>query len=187
MSAPEPLTLSGHAALTGVWYPVGGKFMEQLSRGAFKRTLSENPDVVLTLEHGAAGSGLPLARTRAGNLTLGEDAQGLHFSAVLDPEDPDSQLLSRKLANGSLDGQCSFMFQATSQEWSEDYKQRTVRGASLHKGDVSIVVQGANDQTYASMTAPRTSSATQERRAIYVPDLATRYRLRLMALETRRQ
>jgi hypothetical protein len=52
-------------------------------------------------------------------LTLSEDDTGLHFVASLDPDDPDSQMLGRKLGRRDLDGQCSFCFQATTQQWDD--------------------------------------------------------------------
>ena len=99
---PTGLTLKGYAALTNVWYEVGF-FQEILVPGAFKRTLAEGPDVVLLLGHGRSGAGLPLARTTAGTLSLVEDELGLCFTANLDPDDPDSQTLVRKLQRGDLD------------------------------------------------------------------------------------
>ena len=161
MTAPDqPLFLSGHAALTGVWYPVGSAFEEMLVPGCFRRTLNESPDVVLLMNHGDGGSGLPLARTTAGTLTLSEDDTGLHFVASLDPDDPDSQMLARKLGRRDLDGQCSFCFQATTQRWDDSYEHRKIIQAGLHKGDVSIVGFGANEKTHAALTQPAARSAT---------------------------
>ena len=141
------LVLRGHAALTGVWYPVGDAYHEKLVPGCFRRTLNEQPDVVLTLLHGRGGTGLPLARTTAGTLKLTEDERGLYLEASLDPDDPDSQLVARKLARGDLGGEASFAFYASQQSWSEDYKRREIHAATLHKGDVSVVDFGANEKT----------------------------------------
>jgi HK97 family phage prohead protease len=184
----QPLILSGHAALTGVWYPVGAAFEEMLVPGCFRRTLSESPDVVLLLGHGDAGAGLPLARTTANTLTLSEDDAGLHFEARLDPDDPDSQMLARKLTRKDLDGQCSFCFIATSQQWDDSFEHRKIIQAGLHKGDVSIVTQGANEKTHAALTgaAARAVRGPVGQRTAYVPDMAARNKLKLMALKARR-
>jgi hypothetical protein len=47
----------------------------------------------------------------------------------------------------------SFSFIATDQEWSDDYESRVLRAVSVHRGDVSIVTQGANTATTAEMRA----------------------------------
>ena len=59
---------SGYASVTNTPYDMGA-YEETISRGAFSKTLSENPDVVLLLNH----EGLPLSRTANGTLRLGED------------------------------------------------------------------------------------------------------------------
>ncbi len=142
------LRFYGYASLTECDYDVGF-YTETVKRGAFKRTLSENPDVSLLLDHGDAGSGLQIARTTAGNLWLEEDDKGLLVKAELDPDDPDVELLARKMQRKLLDGQMSFAFQATDDTWSDDYTRRTLRAVSIHRGDVSIVTQGANAGTVA--------------------------------------
>ena len=139
-------TLTGYASVTESPYEVGF-YTERIARGAFKRTLKNEPDVVLLFNHGDGGSGLPLARTKGGTLILEEDRNGLYVEAHLDPQDPDAQLLQRKMARGDLDGQMSFAFQAIDQDWSDDYSERTLRSVEINRGDVSIVTQGANPAT----------------------------------------
>jgi HK97 family phage prohead protease len=141
------MTLEGWAATTGQWYEVF-PFEEMIAGGAFKRTLGEDPDVSLLISH----SGLPLARTRARTLDLSEDSRGLHVVARLDPHDETSVAVARKLSRGDLDGQMSFGFTATGQSWNEDYTRRTIQAVSLHRGDVSIVVQGANPFTTSTIS-----------------------------------
>jgi HK97 family phage prohead protease len=145
-------TLSGFACVTDEPYQVG--FYEETVRtGAFRRTLSENPDVQLLINH----EGLPLARTRSGTMTLEERTapddlgrKGLWVQADLDKLDPDAQRLQRKMARGDVDGM-SFAFQATDDDWSDDYTKRSIRSASIHRGDVSVVNQGANPLAAASI------------------------------------
>lgn len=139
-------TLTGYASVTEVPYEVGF-YTEKIARGAFKRTLKNEPDVTLLLNHGDGGSGLPLARTKSGTLTLEEDRNGLYVEANLDPLDPDAQLLQRKMKRGDLDGQMSFAFQAIDQDWSDDFGERTLRSVEINRGDVSIVTQGASPTT----------------------------------------
>ena len=155
------LRFTGYASITERAYEVGD-FEETIARGAFKRTLSESPDVVLLLNH----DGLPLARTKSGTLTLSEDARGLRVDADLNPNDPDVQRVRPKLERGDVD-EMSFAFRATDQEWNEDYSQRLIRGVTIHKGDVSIVTYGANDASTGGLVGlmRAAESALMEARA----------------------
>ena len=74
---------------------------------------------------------------------LSEDSHGLRVEADLDDDDPDTKMLTRKMARGDIDG-ASMSFIATKQAWSDDYTQRTIQEASLDRGDVAICNQGAN-------------------------------------------
>jgi uncharacterized protein len=150
------LTLSGVASRTGVWYEVGW-YREMIQPGAFKRQLGQTPgpDVALLLQHGDAGSGLPMARTTANTLDLFEDERGLGFVANLDPQDPDTQLLARKLERGDMDGQMSFAFTcpAGGDSWNEDFTERIISQCSIHRGDISAVVNAASPTTYSAINA----------------------------------
>lgn len=153
------LRFTGYASVTERAYPVGD-FEETIARGAFKRTLSENPDVVLLLNH----EGLPLARTKSGTLALTEDARGLRVDADLNPADPDVQRARPKLERGDLD-EMSFAFRATSDHWNDDYTERRIDGVTIHKGDVSIVTYGANDDSTGGLVAVRSYDGSLELRA----------------------
>lgn len=143
------LKFSGYASLTETPYPVSF-YTETIKRGAFKQTLGQSPDVQLLINHGEGGSGMPIARTGK-NMTLVEDARGLKVDADLDPEDPDVQLLARKMKNGLID-QMSFAFQCTDNDaWNPDYTERNIKSVSIHRGDVSVVNQGASEATTASI------------------------------------
>jgi HK97 family phage prohead protease len=137
--------LTGYASVYETPYSVGF-YEETISRGAAKRTLGENPDVQLLINH----EGLPLARTRSGTLRLEERERGLWVDADLDKLDPDAQRLQRKMARGDVD-QMSFAFQVTDQDWNDDFTQRRIKSFSIHRGDVSVVNQGANDASVASV------------------------------------
>ena len=139
------LKFSGYASTSETPYSVGG-FEETFARGAFKRCLQEDPDVVLLIEH----KGLPLARTKSGTMTLSEDQRGLKVDAELDPSDPDVRAILPKMKRGDLT-EMSFAFRATDDEWSERDTKRVVRSATIHKGDVSIVTHGANETTTSSL------------------------------------
>jgi len=157
-----PVELVGYAATFGEPYPVGS-FTETIIRGAFGRTLGEDPDVSLLINH----TGTPLARTTSGTMTLSEDARGLLVCAELEPSDPDVAALVPKLKRGDL-SEMSFAFRATQQEWSEDKTERSVRECSIHRGDVSIVTNAANPRATASLRDQDLSLEQRERIAARV-------------------
>lgn len=144
--------LTGFACVYDTPYDMGF-YVETVRAGAGRRTLGEQPDVQLLINH----TDLPLARTLPQTLRLDErpipampGKMGLFVDADLDRQDPDAQRLQRKMARGDLDAM-SFAFQVTDQEWSDDYSQRAIKGYSLHRGDVSVVNQGANPAASASI------------------------------------
>jgi len=172
----DGIMVGGYASLSGVAYEVGdpahGGFIETICAGAFKRTLSENCDVVLNALHGAGLSGLPLARTKSGTLSLLEDQRGLKWSASLEPSDPDVQTLLPKLRRGDLDG-ASFAFRVTDDEWDSEYRNRLVKSITMTKGDISIVPFGANPGADTKLL----SAATRSR--VVIPDYSAREREQL--------
>jgi HK97 family phage prohead protease len=146
------ITIAGYACVTGVTYDMGF-YQEQVSRGAFAKTLSERPDAQLLVNH----EGLPLARTTIppntiGALTLREDDHGLFFEASADAGDPDAQRLATKIRSGLMD-QCSFAFRALRSEWDEDYTARDIKEVSIDRGDVSVCNYGASPTTSVSVRA----------------------------------
>jgi HK97 family phage prohead protease len=163
----EPIRFSGYPSLTETPYTVGD-FTEPIQRGAFKRTLKENPDVVFRVEH----QGLPLARTERpdstspGTLRLEETERGLKVDAEFDPEDPDAIQLRRKMLNGLVD-EMSFASRCNDDEWSKDWSERTVKSVTLHGGDVSAVTFGASPTTGAT-TSIRSAEYETELRGKYV-------------------
>lgn len=151
------IVLEGYAATWDPYDCYGGPnrggWVEQLQRAAFTRTLAENPDVMLLINH----EGLPIARTVSGTLELSADHHGLRLRAMLDKSDPDVQRLAPKMkpqANGrsNLD-EMSFSFRVKDQIWNTDHTHRTITELSLSKGDVSVVNYGMNPKTRAMMSA----------------------------------
>ncbi len=143
-------TLVGYASLVNTPYSMFdalGSYTETIRAGAFVKSLAASPDVVLVANHG----GLPLSRTTSGTMKLSEDATGLRVHADLDDEDPDVRALLPKMRRGDLT-EMSFMFRALDQAWSEDYSERTILEADLHRGDVSVVTYGASPTTWAKVS-----------------------------------
>lgn len=130
-------------------YDMFGEYEEVVRAGAGAKTLSENPDVTLVFNH----TGLPIARTKAGNLELSEDDHGLHMRA---PSLNGDISLVRDIVTSIQDGvldEMSFAFRVTKQEWSPDWAQRDITEYNLHRGDVSVVTYGANPATSVALRA----------------------------------
>lgn len=152
----------GHASVTAKAYemyggPDKGGWNETVDKGAFKRTLNANPDVPLLINH----EGISLARTKAGNLQLREDATGLEVKAQLDTRVSIVNDLVLLMDAGVID-EMSFAFRIRSQTWlnadGEEVPwwdlsgiERHIQEVDIHKGDVSVVNYGANPFTDAAV------------------------------------
>lgn len=134
------MRLSGYAAVfndDSVPLP----FRERIAPGAFRKTLSEQPDVRLLINH----EGLALARTRNNTLRLWEDEVGLRFEADL-PDTTEARDLWTLIQNKTVD-QMSFAFRVIRQKWNGDRTERTLTEVSLADGDVSVVTYPAYPTT----------------------------------------
>jgi HK97 family phage prohead protease len=141
------LTLDGYACVTDAPYEMNdwlGSYNEVVRSGAFGKTLAEQADVRLLLNH----EGLPLARTKSGTLRLKEDSTGLAVNADLEPRSGLVNDIRSAMERGDLD-EMSFAFQVTRQEWSPDYDQRDIQEVRLF--DVSVVTYPANPATSAAL------------------------------------
>ena len=116
-------------------------FIETIAPGAFRKTLSETPDVRLLINH----EGLPLARTKNGTLTLTEDDRGLYMDAVI-ADTSEGRDLYKLVERGDVD-QMSFAFRVIRQKYNDDRSQRTLTEVSLADGDVSVVTYPAYPTT----------------------------------------
>lgn len=138
-------TIEGYASVTEQPFEMWdwlGPFTEVVRTGAFAKTLAENPQVQLLLNHG----GLAMAYTKAGSLRLSEDTTGLHMEADVSTRRGDVNDMLTALEEQSVD-EMSFAFRVTRQAWSPDYDQRDILEVDLHRGDVSVVNFGANPAT----------------------------------------
>jgi uncharacterized protein len=116
-------------------------FIERIAPGAFRKTLTETPDVRLLINH----EGLPLARTKNGTLTLTEDDRGLYMDATI-ADTSEGRDLYKLVERGDVD-QMSFAFRVIRQKWNEDRTTRTLTEVSLADGDVSVVTYPAYPTT----------------------------------------
>ena len=165
----DALTLTGYASTFEQPYDMGW-YQETVNSGAFKRTLGQNPDVRLLINHG----GLPLARTASGTLTLDTDSKGLRVSATLDPSDPDVASLAPKMRRGDLN-QMSFAFRTNEDVWASDMSARTLMALDLADGDVSVVTYPANPNAMASVRSdgPSIDAIASALRALESRDAST--------------
>ena len=139
------VTLEGYASVTEQSYEMWdwcGPYGEVMRQGAFTKTLSENPQTQLLLNHG----GLSMAYTRAGTLRLAEDSTGLQMAADVNTSRSDVRDMVTAIEDGNVD-EMSFAFRVTRQQWSPDYDQRDILEVDIHRGDVSVVNFGANPGT----------------------------------------
>jgi HK97 family phage prohead protease len=134
------MRLAGYAAVfneSSVPLP----FKESIAPGAFRKTLTETPDVRLLINH----EGLPLARSKNGTLTLTEDDRGLYFEAEL-ADTTEARDIYKLVERGDVD-QMSFAFRVIRQKWNEDRSLRVLTEVSLADGDVSVVTYPAYPTT----------------------------------------
>jgi HK97 family phage prohead protease len=155
------MRLAGYAAVfneSSVPLP----FKESIAPGAFRKTLSETPDVRLLINH----EGLPLARSKNGTLKLNEDDRGLYFEAEL-ADTTEARDIYKLVERGDVD-QMSFAFRVIRQKWSEDRSRRVLTEVSLSDGDVSVVTYPAYPTTTveAREQLKETLSAIKEGREV---------------------
>lgn len=133
-----------------------GEFEETIAEGAFTKTLSEKPDVVLNYMH---MNDTAMATTGGGGLTLKADPH-LSVEARIPKTDADAQRVMPKVERGDA-ASMSFAFRVTRQEWNEDYTQRRITEVNLDRGDVAVIVTGLGANPAAWGTVRADMSAEQ--------------------------
>jgi HK97 family phage prohead protease len=119
-----------------------GPWVESTVRGFATKTIREGCDTAFLVNH----SGVTMARTKAGTLSLEERLDGGHYEGRLNPTRPDVQIIRAAVQDGAVD-ESSFAFRVVRQKWSDDYTRRWIQEIDLNKGDVSPVNYGANPHT----------------------------------------
>ena len=105
--------IEGDAAVFNQETRIGDWFREMIAPGAFKRVLSEKPDVVAALNH---NWDQVLGRTTAGTLSLEETDSGLSYSVDINSEDTEAMNTYRKVKRGDV-SQASFAFTVRTEKW----------------------------------------------------------------------
>ena len=139
----DGFSLTGHAAVFGQLSENLGGFREKIKRGAFRKALSAERNVVALWEHDARWL---LASTRAGTLVLREDPKGLRASMDVAPTSYADDL--RTLVERGDLHQMSFGFTVATDEWHEKDGEvlRTITEID-RLFDVSAVAMPAYPQT----------------------------------------
>ena len=140
----------------------GTVFYEVISRNAFDGC--DLSDVILNVDH----EGTPLARTRAGTLTLTPDAHGLKVSATLSTGR--GRELWEDIAAGNLD-KMSFAFNVSEESYDNKTHTRTIQKIGK-LWDVSVVTRPAYEQTCVYARASMAGHMEQERRMVVETTLA---------------
>jgi len=131
-ASDDGFTLEGYAAVFDSPTRIDsweGKFDEQISRGAFSKTLKERTPVV-QFDHGkdiATGS-VPIAAIQE----IREDSHGLFVSARMF-DNPRVEPIRQAIAGGAIDGM-SFRFRVVKESWDEaraDAPLRTISELAL--------------------------------------------------------
>jgi uncharacterized protein len=179
------ITLAGTAIVYGVPYGVSdafGTFIESVSPGAVSDLLA-TADVRLLFDH----SGLVLARTTSGTLTLRDTPNALTCSATLEPRQQTAVDLALAISRGDVN-QMSISFVVGEDEWSSDYSRRVIT-TFVELLDVSAVAFPASPTTSieildlpGALAPAMGDDGTEEIPAVVGPD-GTRGRRRAVELE----
>lgn len=159
-SDPDFWTYRGEASIVDHPYLVRdmwGEFKETITAGAFDKTLSENPDVMLNYMHDPATT---MVTTRSGGLTLAANPH-LSVEARVPKSDVDAQRVMPKVERGDAMSM-SFAFRVTRQEWNDDYTERFITEVNLHRGDVAVIVSGLGANPAAWGTVRSTELDTEQ-------------------------
>ena len=131
--------ISGYAIQWNRPAVIGGLFEERFARGAFDKSLYQNPDVVALWAH---DTGRPLGRVSNGTLELRPDSIGLWHSLTPNRESPLGQEAIATVGVGTVD-EVSVGFSSLVEEWDDrgDMPARLITEARLH--EISLVLWGA--------------------------------------------
>jgi HK97 family phage prohead protease len=116
VAADGTRTLTGRAIVFDVRSQDLGGFQEVVSPGAVTETLGSSQNVLLLNNH---NSSQPLGSTRAGNLQLTTDANGVRFSCKLDTRISYASDLAISVERGDVAG-CSFGFRTLTDSYANE-------------------------------------------------------------------
>ena len=171
----ESREIVGYPAVYDKDSEVIGYFTEVIRQGAFTKSLKQLPDVRALLGHNPEAI---IGRTKAGNLTLKEDSQGVRM--VLNPiNTTDGEKALEWVKSGVVDGM-SIGFRVVTDRWSmKDGKNyREILEANLY--EVSLVAWPAYKDTSASVrTIEETCNDGSARLALHLSTTKAKRFLRM--------
>ncbi len=161
----EGMRFSGYAAVfNSPSEPL--PFTEQIAPGAFRKSLRARNDIKFLWNH---DTGEILGSTRAGTMTLTEDAYGLKVDGLL-PNTSRGRDVAELLRRGDIDSMSfGFSVPAGGDDWSADGSQRTLNSVRLH--EVSLVAFPAYSAT-AGTTSVRGFDKVAKRASVDADQLA---------------
>ncbi|RWB89236.1 MAG: HK97 family phage prohead protease [Mesorhizobium sp.] len=170
--------ISGYALEWQAPANIGGFFIEKFAKGAFDRSLIENPDVVCLWAH---SSDKPLGRVSNGTLKLVSDSIGLRYELTPNPDSPMGQEAIATVGRGDV-GEVSVSFYSEVEEWTDngdDLPQRLITQAGLV--EISLVTWGAygkatSAKLYSREAANAMGNAAAARRRVSEREAAMRRR-----------
>jgi len=139
-------TITGYASVFNSLSQNLGGFVEQVSPGAFKKTILE-ADVRALFNH---DPNYVLGRNKAGTLRMMEDAKGLAYEVDL-PDTQQARDLAESMRRGDIT-QSSFGFRVIRDSWgvtADDYPLRTLEEVALY--DVSPVTYPAYTEASSAL------------------------------------
>lgn len=171
------MTFEGYAALfDSPSEPL--PFTERIAPGAFRGSLKQRNDIKLLWNH---DTGLVLGSTRAGSLSLLEDARGLKVRAEL-PNTTAGRDAAELLRRGDVDAMSfGFSVPRNGDSWNADGTERTLNQIRLH--EVSIVAFPAYSAT-AGTTSVRGLDKVAERAGLDDADAVADALLKVEAGDT---
>lgn len=149
--------LAGYAAVFGSPARISG-FTESIASGAFRSTLTANPDILALVDH---DPGRLLARTASGTLRLAEDTRGLHFELDLPQTQLGSDILA--LAERRDLGGMSFGFRVQNEAWPAA-DRRELRAVDLIEISVVQAFPAYADTSVTARSRPTNGMTAAQRR-----------------------
>lgn len=152
--------ITGYAAVFNSLSVEMWGFREKIAPGAFAKTIKES-DVRALWNH---DTGMVLGRSKAGTLTLAEDATGLAVE-IMPPDCP----MLESMRRGDVD-QMSFGFEAIRDMWEEDRANDIVTRTLLEVRlfEVSVVTFPAYEATSAQVASSRAIERAKEIRGTFL-------------------
>ena len=160
----KPL-IEGDAAVFNQETVIGEWFREMILPGAFKRILSEKPDVIAAYNH---DWNIVLGRTTAGTLALEETDKSLRYSAEINTKDPVAMGVYERVKRGDV-SQASFAFKVRKEEWTSPAHRGELSLRTIIEIDKLYDVGPVTFGAYAEASAQARSKANE---FLQIPDAA---------------